>query len=138
MINSGQLDGAFFCRVLVWQFAVEALDGEIEIEKKSSLLVAADHALQPKKRTHARASRHRRDVMQAGRGVKNHVASGQLDALHAVGVFHAEFAAVILVWLREKEGRGEIRADALGLAGKLPDGIVHVRPKRLPARVSVK
>ena len=38
-----------------------------------------------------------RDVVQARRGIEHHVARRQLHALHAVGVFDAQFAAVVFL-----------------------------------------
>ena len=66
-----------------------------------------------KKDDSARPARHRRYVMQAGRGIENHVAGGKLHVVHAVGVLDDQFAAVIFIGLGEKQSGGEISADSV-------------------------
>jgi len=51
------------------------------------------------------APRDRRDVVQTRRRVEHQVAGGQLHALHAVGVFHAQLAAAVFVRAIQRLGR---------------------------------
>ena len=103
----------------------QRLDGEIEIEQQRALLVAGDQALHPEHRRQPRAARHRRDAVQAGRGIEDHVAGRQLDRPVAGHVLDHQLAAVIAVGIGEEEGGGKIGADAP--AGRQrPPGIVDM------------
>jgi hypothetical protein len=82
-------------RYVVWTVCAEALNREIEIEKKRALPVVAHHALNPEERRHARSSRDRSHVVQAARGIQDHVAGRELHRLHAERVFDHQLAAVI-------------------------------------------
>ena len=72
---------------------------QVEIEQERTLPIIPHHALNPKKRRDARAAGHRANVMEAGGGVKDHVAGGQLHRFHSVGILHAKFAAIVFVVL---------------------------------------
>ena len=76
-----------------------------------ALPVVADHRLDPEERRDARPAGDRLDTVQRGRGIENHVAGRQLDRMRAVGVLDDQFAAVIIVGIRQEQGRRKVGAD---------------------------
>ncbi len=68
-MHAGQLE----CRRMVGMIARKPLNGQVEIEQERALAVVTNYALNPEKRRHTRAARHRPDVMEAAGGIKNHV-----------------------------------------------------------------
>jgi hypothetical protein len=77
-------------------------------------------------------------VVEAGGGVEDEVAGGEFNALNAIGVFDAEFAAVVFVRGGEEESGGEVGANAMACAGDVANGVVNVGPEILAARVAVE
>jgi hypothetical protein len=80
------------------------LDRSIEIEQQLALAVFAHHALDPEEGREANAAGDRLDAMQAGAGVENEVAGGQLHPMRTVGVGDHELASVIFVGRAEEQG----------------------------------
>ncbi len=77
-------------------------------------------------------------MVQAGRGIQNHVPGGQLDAVRAVGILDHQFAAVVFVGRGEKQRRRKIGADPVRRAGHLADGVVHVGAEGLAALIAIE
>jgi hypothetical protein len=50
--------------------------------------------------------------MQAGRRIKHQVAGRQLHLVHAVFVLNRQFATVVFLRLRQKQGDRQVRANA--------------------------
>jgi len=138
VVDCGELDGGLGCGGAFGEFAIEFLDAEVEVEEDGAAGVVADHALDPEERAEAGAAGDGPDVVEAGGGVEDHVAGGELDALDAVGVLHAELAAVVLLRCGEKQRGGDVGADAVRGAGDLADGVIDMGAEGLAAGVAVE
>ncbi len=57
----------------------------------------------------------------------------EFHTVRSVGIFGDEFTAVILIGMREEQGRGKIRANARTRSRHLPNRVIDMRPEGLPA-----
>src|SRR6185295_11435945 len=73
VVDARELDGGRVVRPL----AAHLLDGRIEIEQQGPFRVVAHHALDPEERADPRPTRHRADVMEAGRRIEHEMAGRQ-------------------------------------------------------------
>ena len=138
MIDAGELHRGLGGHRLIGEVAAQPLDAQIEIEEQRPLAVVPHHALNPEKGTEPHATADRIDVVQARRRVKHEVPRRQLHALHAVSIFHHQFAAVVFIRRGEKERRREIGAQPVRRARNLPDRIVDMGAERLAAGIAIE
>ncbi|MPN41498.1 hypothetical protein SDC9_189050 [bioreactor metagenome] len=82
--------------------------------------------MRPEERGIARAARHGVDSVQAGAGVDDGVAGGQLHALLAECVFHDQLAAFVFVGIAEEHRGGDIGSDLDGRARNGEEGVVDM------------
>src|SRR5215470_12800215 len=113
----------------------DALCGDVEVKEQRALTVIADHALNPEKRRSAGPPCNWAYVMQACRGVENHVSCGQLYGMDAISIFDDEFTAVILVGVGEEERCRKVCANTMSRAGDLTNGIIDMRTERLSSGI---
>src|SRR5215467_2317390 len=95
----------------------DSLCGDVEVKEQRALAVIADHALNPEKRRSADTPCNRAYMIQACRGIENHVSCRQLYGMNAISIFNDEFTAVILVGIGEEERCRKVRADTMSSAG---------------------
>lgn len=76
-------------------------------------------------------------MVEAGGRVDDHVAGGEFYGFRAVGVLDGKFSAIVFIGLGEKEGAGEVGADALA-AWEGADGSIDVGAELLTAGVAVE
>ncbi len=77
-------------------------------------------------------------MVQAGRGIENEVAGGQLHLMRAVLVFDDEFAAVVLLGLGEEQRYAEVGANARRGPRDGADRTVDVRAEEVALAVAVE
>jgi len=82
------------------------VDGGVRIDPRT----VAHEALHPEEAREPHAARDGRHLVQAGGGVEHHVAGCELHGLHAVRVFHLQFAAVVAVGVRQEERGRQVGA----------------------------
>src|SRR5690606_12616450 len=99
-------------RAALRTFAGELLDAGVELQQQLPLRLVAHKALHPEERRHARTAGHRRDPVQAARGIRDQVAGRELHLVLAVGVVHHQLAAVVFVRVGEEQGAGHVAAQA--------------------------
>ena len=111
---------------MIWDVPCELLDGGIEIKEHGTSAVIAHHTLNPEKCRKSRSASDWHHAVQAAGGIKNKVTGRKLDAVHAISIFHDEFAPVVVTGRVQKQCRGDIRADAVGAVARLPYRVVDV------------
>jgi hypothetical protein len=117
-------------RRMIWQRLVDLINGHIKLEEQSAVALIPNHTLYPEDRREPGAARHRRNMMQAGRWIGHHLASGSLDGMCPVQIVDDEFAAIVFVWLAQKERGCKVGADTKRGARDLPHRIVQMRAQR--------
>src|SRR5690606_16755002 len=134
VIDAGQLRN----RWVVGRSPGKGLYGIVQFPQHGSAMIFAYQALYPEKRREPCAARYRRNLVQAGARVDDHMPGGQFDAVAAVAVLNDELSAVVLRRFAEEQGRRDIAAHALRRAGYREDGIVDMVAVGAPARVAVE
>ena len=84
-------------------FGIQFLNGLIQVKQDTALGIVTHQALQPEKRSNARAACHCRDFMQAGGGIQDHVSGGQFNALCTIGILNNQLTTVIFIRVGKKQ-----------------------------------
>ncbi len=134
MIDRGERDNALVVGVI----AREPPDRHVEVEEERALGVVPNEALRPEERGDARAARDRRDIVQAGAGIDDHVAGGQLHLVAAVGVLDHELAAVVILGRGDEQRRRHVGADLQRCVEIAADRVVDVRAEGHAGVVAVE
>jgi hypothetical protein len=105
----------------------EPPDRHVEVEQQRAPGVVADQALRPEERSNPRPARDRRDIVQAGAGIDDHVAGRELHRMLAVGVLDGELAAVVVLRRGDEERGRDVSADLQRGVEIAADGVVDMR-----------
>ena len=108
----------------------------IQLVQQAALFIAAHHAFNPEETGQAVPTCDGLDLVQAGARVNHQMPSGQLDGLLAIGVGHAQLAAVIVVWVIQKQGAGDVGAHALATIALGTGLVAHRAVNMLAVRVA--
>src|SRR5450755_403738 len=103
---------------LVGTGLAEPLDRRVHVEQQGPLCIVADEALHPEHASQPYAARDRRDLMQAGGGIDDHVAGGKLDAVRAEVTDDPQLAAIVVGGVAEEE-RGRDVGAQLAARGRI-------------------
>ena len=63
---------------------------------------------------------------------------GELDSVHAIGVFHCQFAAFVFFGRVEEKRCGKVSANSMRRAGHLADRVINMCAEGLTALVSIE
>ena len=84
---------------------LQRLDGAVQVVKHRTLLIVADHRLDPQERGLADAAGDRGDAVQAAGGIEHQMPGRELHPMLAIGVFNHQFATLIALRIAKEQRR---------------------------------